>query len=128
MRYFAHFLDAIIFGIGYLLPLFTAKRQTIADMVMETVCLLDEPPQAPRSHTPRPKVRMALGVVVLASAAVLTVLACLTSASQWVCTSGGRLRTVDLACRSARSRTALGPSWIHMSKRLSFRHCGPRGS
>lgn len=39
VRYFAHFLDAIIFNVGYLLPLFTAKRQTIADMVMDTVCL-----------------------------------------------------------------------------------------
>jgi len=39
VRYFAHFLDAIICYIGFLLPLFTAKRQTIADMVMDTVCL-----------------------------------------------------------------------------------------
>jgi uncharacterized RDD family membrane protein YckC len=38
-RYFAHFLDAMICNIGYLLPLFTAKRQTIADMIMNTVCL-----------------------------------------------------------------------------------------
>ncbi len=45
-RYFAHFIDAIIFGIGYLLPLFTAKRQTIADMMMSTVCLPNEPPSA----------------------------------------------------------------------------------
>lgn len=35
----AHFLYAVIFGVGYLLPLFTAKRQTTADMVMGTVCL-----------------------------------------------------------------------------------------
>jgi uncharacterized RDD family membrane protein YckC len=38
MRQIAHFLDAICY-IGYLLPLFTAKRQTIADMIMSTVCL-----------------------------------------------------------------------------------------
>jgi uncharacterized RDD family membrane protein YckC len=43
LRYFAHFLDAIICYIGFLLPLFTAKRQTVADMVMETVCLPIEP-------------------------------------------------------------------------------------
>lgn len=48
-RYFAHFVDAIIFGIGYLLPLFTAKRQTIADMMMSTVCLPNEP-RAPSGY------------------------------------------------------------------------------
>jgi uncharacterized RDD family membrane protein YckC len=52
VRYFAHFLDAIIFGIGYLLPLFTAKRQTIADMIMRTVCLPIEPPSAPPRQPP----------------------------------------------------------------------------
>jgi hypothetical protein len=36
-----------------------------------------------------PRIRMALGVVVLASAAILTVLACLTSRSHWACTSRG---------------------------------------
>ena len=46
VRYFAHFLDAIILGIGYLLPLFTAKRQTLADMMMSTVCLPTKPPPA----------------------------------------------------------------------------------
>lgn len=51
-RYFAHFIDAVIFGIGYLLPLVTAKRQTIADMMMSTVCLPNEPPSARRSRTP----------------------------------------------------------------------------
>ncbi|KZS59874.1 hypothetical protein A4G28_08810 [Mycobacterium ostraviense] len=89
-RYFAHILDAITFDIGYLLPLLTAKRQTIADMVMDTVCLLDEPPQVPSSRQPRPRPRMALGVVVLAIAAMLTVLACLNTTSHWVCTGGGR--------------------------------------
>jgi protease PrsW len=38
VRQIAHFLDGIC-DIGYLLPLFTAKRQTIADMIMNTVCL-----------------------------------------------------------------------------------------
>ena len=43
VRQIAHFLDGIC-NIGYLLPLFTAKRQTIADMIMKTVCLPIEPP------------------------------------------------------------------------------------
>lgn len=89
-RYFAHFLDAITFGIGYLLPLFTAKRQTIADMLMDTVCILDEPPRVPSSRQPRPRLRTALGVVVLAIAAALTVLACLNTTSGWVCMGGAR--------------------------------------
>ena len=89
VRYFAHFIDSITFGIGYLLPLLTAKRQTIADMIMSTVCLPNEPPPAPRSRTPRPRIRMAVGVVVLAIAAILTVLAYLATTSHWVCTSGG---------------------------------------
>ncbi|MFC9549774.1 RDD family protein [Rhodococcus sp. NPDC056960] len=50
VRQFAHFLDAI-FYIGFLLPLFTAKRQTIADMLVKTVCLPVEPPW---SSTPQP--------------------------------------------------------------------------
>jgi uncharacterized RDD family membrane protein YckC len=95
VRYFAHFLDAIILGIGYLLPLFTAKRQTIADMIMDTVCLPHEPPSAPRSRTPRPRIRMAVGVVVLAIAAILTVLAYLATTSHWVCPSGGSYPDCD---------------------------------
>jgi len=50
LRYFAHLLDSITLGIGYLLPLFTAKRQTIADMVMSTVCLPTEPPPSQPSR------------------------------------------------------------------------------
>jgi len=88
VRYFAHFIDSIIFGIGYLLPLFTAKRQTIADMIMNTVCLPDEPQRARRSRTPRPRIRMTLGVVVLASAAILTVLVCLASTSTFGTSDG----------------------------------------
>jgi uncharacterized RDD family membrane protein YckC len=53
VRYFAHFFDSIILNIGYLLPLFTAKRQTIADMIMGTVCLPIEPPGTP-PHQPPP--------------------------------------------------------------------------
>lgn len=37
VRQIAHFLDAVICYIGFLLPLFTAKRQTIADMLVKTV-------------------------------------------------------------------------------------------
>lgn len=39
VRQLAHFLDAIICYIGFLFPLWDAKRQTIADKVMKTVCL-----------------------------------------------------------------------------------------
>jgi uncharacterized RDD family membrane protein YckC len=95
VRYFAHFLDAIILGSGYLLPLFTAKRQTIADMIMDTVCLPHEPPSARRSRTPRPRIRMAVGVVVLAIAAILTVLAYLATRSHWVCLDGGSYPDCD---------------------------------
>ena len=35
-RKFAHILDSLICGLGYLLPLVDAKRQTIADKVMTT--------------------------------------------------------------------------------------------
>ncbi len=44
LRQLAHFIDALTFGIGFLLPLVTAKRQTIADMMMDTVCLPIEEP------------------------------------------------------------------------------------
>ncbi|ETZ70930.1 RDD family protein [Mycobacteroides abscessus MAB_030201_1075] len=37
VRQLAHIIDYIICGIGFLLPLFTAKRQTIADMLVKTV-------------------------------------------------------------------------------------------
>lgn len=38
VRQFAHFLDSILCNLGYLFPLWDAKRQTIADKVMSTVC------------------------------------------------------------------------------------------
>ncbi len=37
MRDLAHFLDGITANIGYLFPLWTAKRQTFADMAVKTV-------------------------------------------------------------------------------------------
>jgi len=43
LREITHVVDAAIFYIGYLFPLWDAKRQTLADKIMATVCLpLDE--------------------------------------------------------------------------------------
>ncbi|OQZ88487.1 hypothetical protein BST11_22340, partial [Mycobacterium alsense] len=39
VRQIAHFVDGIICYIGYLFPLWDAKRQTLADKIMTTVCL-----------------------------------------------------------------------------------------
>lgn len=39
LRQFAHIIDGLICNIGYLFPLWDAKRQTIADKIMSTVCL-----------------------------------------------------------------------------------------
>jgi len=39
VRQLAHVVDAIICFIGYLFPLWDAKRQTLADKIMTTVCL-----------------------------------------------------------------------------------------
>ena len=39
VRQIAHFVDSIICGIGYLFPIWDAKRQTLADKIMKTVCL-----------------------------------------------------------------------------------------
>jgi uncharacterized RDD family membrane protein YckC len=39
VRQFAHIVDSLICGIGYLFPLWDAKRQTLADKIMTTVCL-----------------------------------------------------------------------------------------
>jgi uncharacterized RDD family membrane protein YckC len=39
LRQFAHIIDGITCNIGYLFPLWDAKRQTIADKIMSTVCL-----------------------------------------------------------------------------------------
>jgi len=38
VRQLAHFVDAIICYIGFLFPLWDAKRQTLADKIMSTVC------------------------------------------------------------------------------------------
>ena len=39
VRQLAHIVDAIICYIGYLFPVWDAKRQTLADKIMTTVCL-----------------------------------------------------------------------------------------
>lgn len=46
IRYLAHFIDAIICGLGFLLPLVDAQRQTIADKILSTVVLRDQPKEA----------------------------------------------------------------------------------
>ncbi len=43
LRQIAHAVDAVIFYVGYLFPLWDAKRQTLADKMMATVCLPLEP-------------------------------------------------------------------------------------
>lgn len=44
LRQIAHVVDTIVFYIGYLFPLWDAKRQTLADKIMATVCLPIEQP------------------------------------------------------------------------------------
>jgi hypothetical protein len=39
VRQIAHVIDGAICYIGYLFPLWDAKRQTIADKLMKTVCI-----------------------------------------------------------------------------------------
>ncbi|MEI7914117.1 MAG: RDD family protein [Mycobacteriaceae bacterium] len=39
LRQLAHIVDSLICYLGYLFPLWDAKRQTIADKIMSTVCL-----------------------------------------------------------------------------------------
>ena len=38
-RFFCHFVDSVICYIGWLFPLWDAKRQTIADKIMKTVVI-----------------------------------------------------------------------------------------
>jgi uncharacterized RDD family membrane protein YckC len=39
LRQICHVVDAVPFYLGYLFPLWSAKRQTLADKIMATVCL-----------------------------------------------------------------------------------------
>ena len=50
VRQLAHIVDAIICYIGYLFPLWDAKRQTLADKIMTTVCV----PLNPQVSAPGP--------------------------------------------------------------------------
>lgn len=43
VRQLAHVVDTLICYIGYLFPLWDAKRQTLADKIMSTVCLPTQP-------------------------------------------------------------------------------------
>lgn len=55
VRALAHFVDAIILYIGFLLPLWDPKRQTLADKIMKTVVLSNVPkqPLSPELLKPR---------------------------------------------------------------------------
>lgn len=44
IRYFCSILSGFVLGIGYLMNLFTAKRQTLHDMIAETVVITKEAP------------------------------------------------------------------------------------
>jgi uncharacterized RDD family membrane protein YckC len=60
VRQIAHIVDTIICYIGWLFPLWDAKRQTIADKIMSTVCVPLNPqplppgPQSPFNPQPSP--------------------------------------------------------------------------
>jgi uncharacterized RDD family membrane protein YckC len=43
VRYLAHIVDAIICFIGFLFPLWDAKKQTLADKIMKTVVITGVP-------------------------------------------------------------------------------------
>ena len=42
-RYFLHIIDAAICCVGFLFPLWTTKKQTIADIIMRTIVIEDAP-------------------------------------------------------------------------------------
>ena len=41
-RLIAHFIDSVICWVGYLFPLWTPKKQTIADMVVKSIVVVDQ--------------------------------------------------------------------------------------
>jgi uncharacterized RDD family membrane protein YckC len=43
VRQIAHFVDGVICGIGFLFPLWDVKKQTLADKIMKTVVIMDQP-------------------------------------------------------------------------------------
>jgi uncharacterized RDD family membrane protein YckC len=46
VRDLAHIVDSLICYVGWLFPLWDAKRQTIADKIMSTVVLLEKQPRS----------------------------------------------------------------------------------
>jgi len=46
IRSIAHIVDSLICYVGWLFPLWDAKRQTLADKIVKTVVLSDQPKQA----------------------------------------------------------------------------------
>jgi uncharacterized RDD family membrane protein YckC len=54
VRQIAHYADQLICYVGYLLPLWDDKRQTLADKLMSTVCVPVGTPQPPPSLYPYP--------------------------------------------------------------------------
>ena len=52
VRQLAHFVDAVICYIGFLFPLWDAKRQTLADKIMSTVCVPLNPQPLPPGPQP----------------------------------------------------------------------------
>jgi uncharacterized RDD family membrane protein YckC len=60
LRQIAHLLDLVSL-IGFNLPLFTLKKQTIADMIMHTVCVPIDSPPAPPQRPPPPAPPLAPG-------------------------------------------------------------------
>jgi uncharacterized RDD family membrane protein YckC len=46
VRQIAHVVDSFVCYLGYLFPLWDAKRQTFADKIMSTVCVPVSPPVA----------------------------------------------------------------------------------
>jgi uncharacterized RDD family membrane protein YckC len=44
LRQFVHLVDAVVCFVGFLVPLWDARRQTLADKLMNTVCVPRTPP------------------------------------------------------------------------------------
>ena len=64
VRELAHVVDWVFCYIGYLFPLWDAKRRTLADMIMSTVCLTTPKPQGQGDEVRR-KVKVGLIPVVV---------------------------------------------------------------
>ena len=54
VRQLAHIIDSAICYIGYLFPLWDAKRQTLADKIMSTICLPEQVSLNPQPLPPQP--------------------------------------------------------------------------